>query len=401
VSQPVAPGPLAGIRVLDLTTVLMGPYATQCLGDLGADVIKVESPEGDNLRHTSQTRSPGMGNLFLNCNRNKRSLVLDLKKPAGHAALLKLVERADVLVANVRPQAMARLKLAYSDLRILNPRLVYIGCFGYGQAGPYAARAAYDDLIQAMTAVPDIVDLAHHEGPRFVPVNFCDRVVGLNVVNATLAALFHRERSGHGQEVQVPMFETMAQFILGDHMGGATFVPQEGPMGYARIMNPHRRPFATQDGYLALLVYNNKQWAQFLDLIGRPEMMQWPRYATMAARSAENAEVYRFLAEQVAQRTTEAWMEVLASTDLPHAPVMQLDKLLDDPHLKAVGAFAEFDHPSEGRLRQAGIASSWSESPPSIRRHAPRLGEHSAEVLAEIGIDAAGFAAMQSAGVTK
>jgi crotonobetainyl-CoA:carnitine CoA-transferase CaiB-like acyl-CoA transferase len=296
---------------------------------------------------------------------------------------------------------MARLKLAYEDVRAVNPRIIYIGCFGYGQAGPYAARAAYDDLIQAMVAVPDIFDRASGEGPRFVPINFCDRVVGLHVVNATLAALFHRERTGEGQQVQVPMFETMAQFIMAEHLGGSTFVPPDGPMGYARIMNKYRKPFATQDGHLALLVYNDKHWQEFFALIGKPEMMALPRYANMAARSAANAEVYGFLAEQVARRTTDEWMAALAKTDLPHAPVMPLDKLLDDPHLKAVGAFAEFDHPSEGRLLQAGLAQAWTSSPPSIRRLAPKLGQHSAEVLAEVGVDEAAFARLRAAGATR
>jgi len=401
-------GPLAGVRVLDLTSVLMGPFATQILGDMGADVIKVEAPPqnaadfgGDSVRCTSLARNPGMGNLFMNANRNKRSAVLDLKAPEGREAFLKLAATCDVLVYNVRPQAMARLKLGYEDVRAVNPKIIYVGCFGFGQSGPYAARAAYDDLIQAMTAVPDMVARASAGEQRFVPINFCDRVTGLNVVNAITAALFHRERHGEGQAIEIPMFETMAQFSLGEHLGGHTFDPPEGPMGYARILNVHRRPHRTRDGYIALLVYTDKHWKTFLNLIGQPELIGDPVFATMSARSANIAEVYAWLGEIVARKSTAQWLEMLKDSDLPHAVSRSIDSLLEDEHLNAVGFFQMFDHPSEGRVRMTGIPSTWSATPLSIRRLAPRLGEHTAEVLQEAGYSEEEAAALLSRGIAR
>ena len=220
-----ATGPLAGVRVLDLTSVILGPYATQILGDLGADVVKVESPSGDNMRHAAPFVHDGMGHIFLHLNRNKRSVVLDLKQPAGREAVIRLAAGADVLVHNSRPQAMERLGLGYADVRAVNPGIVYVGAYGFRREGPYGEKAAYDDIIQGLTALPAIIGEVGGGRPRFVPSTMCDRVTGLNAVNAVLAALFHRERTGEGQEVEVTMFEALAEFVLGDHLGGATWEP--------------------------------------------------------------------------------------------------------------------------------------------------------------------------------
>jgi crotonobetainyl-CoA:carnitine CoA-transferase CaiB-like acyl-CoA transferase len=405
---PAATGPLSGVRVLDLTSVLMGPFATQTLGDMGADVIKVEAPPqnagdfgGDSVRCTSLARTLGMSNIFLNTNRNKRSAVIDLKNAEGREAFLKLAATCDVLVYNVRPQAMQRLKLGYEDVRAVNPKIIYVGCFGFGQNGPYAARAAYDDLIQAMTAVPDMVARASGGEHRYVPINFCDRVTGLNVVNAITAALFHRERSGEGQAIEIPMFETMAQFSLGEHLGGHSFEPPEGPMGYARILNVHRKPHRTRDGYLAVLVYIDKHWKTFFELIGQPELIHDPVFATMASRSANIAEVYAWLGQIIERKSTAQWLELLKDADIPHAVSRSIDSLLDDEHLKAVGFFQTFDHPSEGRVRMTGIPSTWSATPLSIRRLAPRLGEHTDEVLREAGYSGEEAAQLISRGVAR
>jgi len=312
--------------------------------------------------------------------------VIDLKAAEGRAAFLQLAATCDVLVYNVRPQAMQRLKLGYEELRAVNPKIIYVGCFGFGQNGPYAARAAYDDLIQAMTAVPDMVARASGGEQRYVPLNFCDRVTGLNVVNAITAALFHRERKGEGQAIEVPMFETMAQFALGEHLGGHSFEPPEGPVGYARILNVHRKPHRTRDGYLALLVYIDKHWRTFFGLIGQPELASDPMFATMSARSANIGAVYEWLGTVIAQRTTADWLELLRDADIPHAVSRTIDDLLEDEHLKAIGFFQVFDHPSEGKVRMTGIPSTWSATPLSIRRLAPRLGEHTREILAEGGL---------------
>ncbi len=394
-------GPLTGIKVIDLTTVLMGPFATQFLGDMGADVLKIEAPKGDVLRYANQGRHAGMGNLFLNSNRNKRSLVLNLKHEAGKAALLKLAEQSDVLVSNVRPQAMQRLGLAYQDLTEVNPQLIYVASFGFGQAGPYAERAAYDDLIQTMTGIPNLFERAYGDEPKFLPANFCDRVTGLTVVNAVTAALFYRERTGKGQSIEIPMFETMVQFLMSDHLGGYTFEPPMGPPGYVRIVNPHRRPYRTKDGYIALLVYNDKQWAEFLHLIDRANLIGQGIFASMSTRAQNIVEVYGFVQAVISQRSTAAWLELFSQSDLAHAAVPKLEDLFENEHLKAVNFFPEFQHPSEGHIRTTAIPSQWSESQPALNRHAPRLGQDSREILQELGYDERTIQALVAAGTTK
>ena len=379
-------GPLEGVRIVDMTTVLMGPYATQILGDMGADVIKVEAPEGDGTRKLGPMRSPGMGPLFMNANRSKRSIVLDLKKPSGHAALLRLIKSADVLFYNVRPQAMARLNLSYENVSAVNPRIIYVGTYGFGQNGPYAARAAYDDLIQGAAGLPTLIMEAGTDVPRYVPCTIADRTTGLSAVNAIAAALYFRERSGEGQSIGIPMFETMVQFVLGDHLGGLTFDPPEGPPGYARLLAKERRPFATKDGYICTLIYNDKQWKNFFALIGRPELLDSdPRFADLASRTRHINELYRLVADILATRTTAEWLVALEEADIPVMLLHSAASLLEDPHLKAIGFFEIVNHPTEGRIRSMAVPSTWSKSQPQVTRFAPRLGEHSAEVLRDAG----------------
>jgi crotonobetainyl-CoA:carnitine CoA-transferase CaiB-like acyl-CoA transferase len=394
-------GPLTGIRIIDLTTVILGPYATQILGDLGADVIKVEPREGDNMRHAAPMRHAGMGHIFLHLNRNKRSLVLDLKQPAGRAALLRLANTADVLIHNVRPQAMARLQLTYDDVRAVNPEIVYVGAYGFSQNGPYAAKPAYDDLIQGMVALPSIIEQAGADRPRFVPSTVADRITGLNAVNAVTAALFHRERTGQGQAVEVTMFESLTQFVLGDHMSGKTFEPPIAPMGYTRLLAEHRNPYASKDGYLCLLIYNDKQWRNFFRILGRENMFESDqRFSTQANRSQHIAEVYAFVAAQIATRTSAEWLATLSQADIPVMPLNSLDDLLADPHLNQTGFFSVVEHPSEGKVRSMAVPSRWSGSPPGEPRPAPRLGEHSVEVLREAGYAGNEINAMIATGVT-
>ena len=394
-------GPLAGIRIIDLTTVILGPYATQILGDLGADVIKVEPRDGDNMRHSAPMRHAGMGHIFLHLNRNKRSIVLDLKQPAGRDAMLRLCASADVLIYNVRPQAMARLKLSYEDVRAVNPKIIYVGAFGFSQKGPYAAKPAYDDLIQGMVALPSVIQQAGGDRPRFVPSTMADRITGLNAVTAVTTALFHRERTGRGQAVEVTMFESLTQFVLGEHLGGKTFEPPLGPMGYPRLLAEHRNPYETKDGYLCLLVYNDKQWRSFFRIIGREEMFEKdPRFSSQANRSQHFAESYAFVAEHIKTRTSAEWLSVLTAADIPVMPLNSLEDLLADPHLNETGFFSLLEHPSEGTLRSMAVPSQWSDSIPDAPRPAPRLGEHSAEVLREAGYVDTEINAMIAAGIT-
>ena len=395
-------GPLEGVRVLDLTAVLLGPYATQILGDFGAEVIKVESPEGDIMRHAGPMRNPGMGHIFLNANRNKRSIVLDLKQPAAHAAMLALARNADVLVYNIRPQSMARLKLSYEELSAANPRLIYVGAFGYSQRGPYAARPAYDDLIQASVGVPWLAQRAGAESPRYLPALLADRSVGLHLASAISAALYRREKTGLGQRVDVPMFESLLQSILGEHLGGRTFEPALGEAGYGRLLAKDRRPYRTKDDWVCVLVYNDKHWRGFFDLIGKPEMFAADaRFSTQTQRIANIDFCYRFLAEQLLGRGTQEWLEAFAAKDIPAARMNSLEDVLADPHLAAIGYFGTVEHPSEGRLKTMGTPSEWSESKPAYRRHAPRLGEHTREVLGEAGYDTEAIDALIASGAAR
>jgi crotonobetainyl-CoA:carnitine CoA-transferase CaiB-like acyl-CoA transferase len=391
-----------GLKVVDAASFIAGPAAAAVLADFGADVIKIEAPDGDVMRHAGPMRSPAMGHIFLHLNRGKRSVVLDLKAPAGREALLKLAASADVLVYNVRPQAMARLELSYEDVRAVNPKIIYVGAYGFSQDGPYAARPAYDDLIQGMVALPSIIKQAGADRPRFVPSTVADRITGLNAVNAVTTALFYRERTGKGQAVEVPMFESLTQFVLGDHMGGKTFDPPIGPMGYARLLAPDRNPYATKDGYLCLLIYNDKQWRNFFRLLGRDAMFeQDERFSTQTNRSHHIAEVYAFVADEIRKRSNAEWLEALTQADIPVMPLNSLDSLLEDPHLIATGFFSVIDHPSEGRIRTMRVPSRWSESEPDEPRPAPRLGEHSVEVLKEAGYAGDETDALLKAGVIR
>jgi crotonobetainyl-CoA:carnitine CoA-transferase CaiB-like acyl-CoA transferase len=379
-------GPLTGVRVLDLTTVVMGPFATQILGDLGADVIKVEPPEGDVIRQAWPFRNPGMGSIFLNTNRNKRSVVLDLKKPAAQEAFLRLVKTSDVLVYNVRPQAMARLKLSYEEVKRVNPKIIYVGCFGYSQRGPNAAKAAYDDMIQGASGIPWLLHKQGAAEPRYAPMIVADRSVGQQVASAVSAALYYREKSGKGQRIDVPMYEHLLQMILGDHLGGQTFDPPHGPSGYIRILSPDRRPYQTKDGYVCALIYNDKQWKGFFDVIGRPEILQQPEFATHEARSQNYDRAYAMVAQELKKRTTAEWVEAFERADIPVQRMNSLDDIVADPHLAAIGYLKTVEHPSEGRIKVLAVPSEWSESVPEYRRHTPRLGEHTREVLREVGL---------------
>jgi crotonobetainyl-CoA:carnitine CoA-transferase CaiB-like acyl-CoA transferase len=385
-------GPLAGVRVLDLTTVVMGPYATQILGDFGAEVIKVEPPAGDVMRYAWPFRNAGMGHIFLNANRNKRSVVLDLKQPAARAACLAIAKTCDVLVYNIRPQAMARLGLSYEEIRSVQPKIIYVGCFGYSQRGPYAAKAAYDDLIQGAAGIPELLRQQGAETPRYAPIIVADRSVGQQVASAVSAALYFREKTGKGQRVDVPMFEHLLQIVLGEHLGGYTFEPQLGEAGYARMLAPDRRPYPTKDGYVCALIYNDKQWRAFFSVLGKPEKMAEPEFATQEARSRNYGRAYAFVAQEMKKRSTAEWLEALERADIPVQRMNTLEDIVADPHLAATGYFRSVEHPSEGRIRSMAVPSEWSESQPEYRRHAPRLGEHTAEVLREAGVDEARIA---------
>lgn len=397
-----ASGALAGIRILDLTSVVFGPYATQILGDMGADVIKIEAPEGDVMRAAAPARHPGMGAVYLNSNRNKRSIVLDLKQPAAHAALLRLAATADAFVHSMRPQAMTRLGLDYETLKRANPEIIHCSAWGYGSGGPYADKPAYDDIIQAMSGA---ADLSRRQGlttePAFVPAILADKTSGLHVAIALLAAIVHKVRTGRGQSVEVPMFESLASFMLVEHLAGAVFEPPEGPMGYQRLLAPHRKPYRTADGYITVLPYTTKQWRSFFTLAGRPEMLDDPRVNDASLRSRVIGELYQMVAEIMPSRSSADWLAALETADIPAMPVNSLEDVLADRHLAETGFFREYDHPSEGRIRTPAPPLRFSDSPATIRKGAPRLGEDSRAVLTETGFSDAEIAALIASGAVR
>jgi crotonobetainyl-CoA:carnitine CoA-transferase CaiB-like acyl-CoA transferase len=394
-------GPLDGVRVLDLTSVVMGPYATSILGDMGADVIKVESPQGDIIRQVGPSRSGEMGGMFLHANRSKRGIVVDLKAPGGREVLLRLAEGVDVLIHNIRPQAMARLGLGYEDVAAVNPRIVYLGAFGFGQDGPYAARPAYDDLMQGIAGIPALMAESGDGVPRYVPVNIADRVVGLHAVTAVLGALRHRDRTGEGQRIDLPMFETMAGFVLADHLGGLSHEPPLDGGGYPRLLTPHRRPYRTADGFLCVLIYNDRHWRCFLRAVGREDLLADPRFASHGSRTRHIDAIYAEAARLFATRTTEAWIALLDEADIPYTPMHDLPGLLADPHLEAVGFFQQRQHPAEGTVRSMKVASYWSASQPEPSRLAPLLGQHTREVLEEAGFAQSEIDRLAEAGAIK
>ena len=399
-SEP-KPAPLAGIRIIDLSNMLMGPYATQILGDMGADVIKVEAPHGDPIRGIGPARNPGMGAIFLNANRSKRSIVLDLKQAAGRAAALDLARTADIFITNLRPHTMRDLELGYEHVSAVNPSIVYAGLYGYGQDGPYANKPAFDDLIQGAVGVPWLAHLADGGAPRYAPTAIVDRGVALWAVGEINAALVHRLKTGCGQELGIPMFEMMASFVLGDHLGGQTYDPPMGSAGYARMLNPDRRPYPTKDGYVCVMIYTDKHWRAFFQAIGQERRFdEDPRYQSMATRTEHIAAIYEDLAALLRTRSTAEWLALLEEADVPAMPLHTLESLLEDPHLAARYFFSTVDHPSEGSLRQMAYPSTWSRTQPACSRPVPRLGEHSAEVLREIGYNETRIADMLAAGTT-
>ena len=402
-NAPAGPrgGPLAGVKILDMTSVILGPFATQILAALGAEVIKLESPEGDTMRHVGPMNHRAMGHIYLHANQGKRSVVLDLKQPAGREAALKLAERCDVLISNVRPKAMARLGLDYESVRARNPRLIHVSCCGFGQDGPYAARPAYDDLIQGAAGLPWLMSEYGAEAPCYAPVTLADRVTGLHAAYAVAAALYERERSGVGQAVVVPMFEAMVQFVLGDHLGGLSFDPPNGDPGYARLLTANRRPYATKDGHLCVLIYNDKHWKSFFEAIGESgRFANDHRFSSQTNRATHIDEVYGWVADLMRTRTTAEWQALLERADIPNMPMNSPHDLLTDPHLAAVGFIRHVDHPTEGPMLTPGNPTAWSRSVCADASPAPQLGEHSAAVLKELGYSDDDIAVLAASGAT-
>lgn len=390
-------GPLAGVRVLDLTSVLMGPYATQIFADLGAEVIKIEGPAGDTTRAIPPGPEDGRGAMFLNVNRGKRSLALDLKQPAARDVVLRMAASADVFIHSMRAQAVARLGLDYAALHAANPRIVYANLYGYGRTGPYRDYPAYDDIVQAASGVVDLQARLSGGEPTYVANVIADKVSGLTGAYAVIAALFARERTGLGQEIEVPMFETMVSFAAVEHLCGSLFSPPLGPPEYPRATSPSRRPYRTADGHIGVMIYNDKQWQAFFRELGDPDWSRDPMFASLRSRTENISVVLARVAEVLAARTSAEWMELFRRAEIPATPIASLTDLLDDPHLAATGFWDERDT-DVGRVRFPGIPTTFSATPGAIGDPGPRLGADNAAILAEAGLTADEIAALVASG---
>jgi crotonobetainyl-CoA:carnitine CoA-transferase CaiB-like acyl-CoA transferase len=395
---PAPTGPLAGMRILDLTTVLLGPHATRILGDLGADVIKIETVEGEGRRTTGPMVNKGMGQTFLVLNRAKRAIAINLKDPAGRDAFLRLAATADAMVHNARVQAMVRLGLDYESVRTVKPDIAYCYAVGFGSKGRYAGRPAYDDIIQGLTAMPSLIKEAAGK-PLFVPINMADRVCGVYLANATLAALLHRARTGQGQQVEVPMFEMMAEMVLSEHLWDNYFVPPTKTRNRNRMFD--RRPYKTKDGYICVMLSNDRMFSTFCDLVGKPELKNDPRFAQRPQRAAHAKDVYDMMEAALAARTSAEWLALLGQVDIPAAQVHTIESLLADPHLDDVDFFQIEEHPTEGKVRAMRLPMNFSASPLMNRRPTPHVGEHSVEILREAGLSTAEIDKLLADGVVR
>ena len=373
-------GPLAGVRVVELSSVVMGPMAARVLGDLGADVIKVEPPEGDFIRFLEPSRTPGMSGFFLNLNRNKRSVVIDLLTPDGHAQFLHLIGTADVFVTNVRDRALTKLRITDADLRAVNRDLIYCSAVGFGRGGPYAGKAAYDDVIQAVSGLASSFTLQGRE-PAYVPSVIADKVAALHIVYSVTAALYRRSNTGVGENIEVPMAEVMAAFNLVEQLNGHAFEPPMGTFGYGRIVSAGRRPRRSADGWVCVMPYTDANWRDFFEIAERPEVAHDPRFSTINSRVDHVEALYDLLDEIVATETTSFWIERCASKSIPAAPVNDLARLDDDPHYAAVRLLRTQEHPEEGSYRVIMDPIAFRSGSAGLRRHAPRLGQHTDEVL--------------------
>ncbi len=371
--------PLSGLRIIDLSTVAFGPYASQILADQGAEVIKVESPEGDSSRYTGPARNPGMAAMFLALNRNKKSVVIDLKLAAGREALWRLIDGADVVMHNIRAQKNRAIGIDFETLSARNPRLVYARLSGFGEAGPYAGRPAYDDIIQGMCGAASLMQRQFGE-PRYLPTILADKTCGIVAAQAITAALLSRQSTGQGMHVEVPMYETMVSFILLEHWYGSYFDEHTGPLGYPRVLDESRRPYATGDGHICLMPYGDRHWRDFWRAAGRSDLEADERFATMQQRTAHIGELYALLGETLRTRSTDEWLALCERLEIPACRVNSLDGIRQDPHLRAVGFFQDVQHPSEGRL-QSMTAPVLFDGERAPLAPAPRLGEHNEEIL--------------------
>ncbi len=393
----MAKGPLAGVTVLDLTSVLMGPYATQIFADLGADVIKIEGPAGDTTRGLPPVVTPTQGSMFMNVNRGKRSLMLDLKRNDARDAVLRLARTADVFIHSMRGAAIARLGLDYGALQAANDKIIYANLYGFGRGGPYSDYPAYDDIVQASSGLAAMQGTLTGGDPAYVASAVADKVAGPTGAYAVMAALYARERTGNGQEIEVPMFETLVSFMMTEHLCGAITEPASGPPEYPRVTAPDRKPYRTKDGHIGLMVYNDKQWRSFFALIDNPDWSRDPMFASMTSRTENIGAVLGRLGDVIATRTTAEWVDAFRGAEIPAMPIFSTADLLDDPHLAETG-FWHRAHSDVGPVRMPGIPTRFSETPGAIGDIGPVLGADSDAILAEAGFSESEIAGLRASG---
>lgn len=397
-TEPGNNGPLTGVRILDLTSVVLGPIATQILGDYGAEIIKVENLDGDLMRANGVSLHPGMSSIFLAINRNKRSIAVDLKTPEGKDVLKRIIPQVDIFVHNMRVAAIEKLGLGYEAVSALNPNMVYCAATGFGQAGPDRDKPAFDDIIQAACGLASLNSIGHGQ-PEYAPTLLADKTAGMALVNAVLAALFHRERTGRGQYVEVPMFETLVAFTLSEHLGGLTFDPPPSKAGYERLLVGGRKPAPTSDGFIAVLPYTADHWTAFFNIVGRADLAAKYSVGDRQARNAFIKDMYRDLTEITRQRSTSEWVEICEALDIPVTPIYGIDDLLEHPHLKAVDLFNTAQHPTEGAIRYVAPPTKFAATPARVRFQAPLLGQHTTEILQEAGFGDLEIATLKERGI--
>ena len=389
VKQPSAEGrsgPLAGVKILDMSSVVLGPFATLIFGDLGAEVTKVENGKGDMMRYAGKSPTGDLGPIYTNLNRNKFSASLDAKTPDGKAAIVELLKQSDVFFHNVRMAGMGRLGLDYDAVKKINPDIVYVHCAGFGAEGPYAKRQAYDDLIQAASGFAHLSSMRDGSPPAYAPSLVADKTVGLFATYATLAALYHREKTGEGQFVQVPMLESFTFFNMVENLYGETFLPGNGKVAYTRSINQNRKPYPTKDGYIALVPYSDAQWEKFFELGGKPGVFEDPRFSTYQARTENIGALYALIEEVTATKTTDEWLDLMDTENIPAMRFNQMVDVLDDEHLSAVGFFTQRQHPAAGAYRSMKHPVSFSATPASTDRDPPQLGADTDIILARLGL---------------
>jgi crotonobetainyl-CoA:carnitine CoA-transferase CaiB-like acyl-CoA transferase len=381
--------PLAGVRIADMSTVVFGPYCTQILADLGADVIKVEPAEGDSIRNVGTPPvTPMMGPVYLRLNRGKRSACWDMKTDKGKRAVRRLLETSDVFIHNIRPDAIDRLGLGYEAVKKVRPDIIYVHCTGFGLGGPYAGLQAYDDVIQASSgAVSLLPRVDGNPRPRYLPMLFADKVSGLHAVYATMAALIARSRDGEGQHVEVPMFESITSFNMVEHLCDATFVPPTGRWGYARQLDPVRQPMKTKDGYISIAPYVDDRWVRFFQAAGHPELLQEARFIDKPTRRANMNQMYEEAERILPEKTTAEWLKLLKEAHVPAMRASEIGEVLDDPHLNAGGFFRKREHPTEGGYIEVRQPVRFAGIDYPDARHAPNIGQDTDEINRELGLE--------------